>query len=244
MSGDNRLMDRDISAQQDILRNIAEDIKLPLVRILTHAQLNNRQGKLLDGKLVESTADIALRLLDSYIASTHIYNGQQQLALEPVSVRAVMHDTAQYLSRYASQQNCSIDIRVPKSVRLVMANPSTLQAAFISLAYSFLQLLPLESDKQPTVILGARLTSGQVQVGVFGDTSMINSATLRKGYALQGRSQQPMTELPYGSGSGLLIASRLFEAMQTDLVAVRHRSKRGLVALMAPSRQLSLDLVS
>lgn len=222
----------------DLMRNVAEDVKTPLVRILSQIQLSKVTGTLNDD-LIEATADAALRLLDSYIVSTQIYNGQQQLTLEPVSVGALMQDSARYLARLARQHNCDFSIEVRRGVGLVMANPLALQAALTSLGYSFLYALQ-EPKKKHRISYVARVTKEGIQAGVFSKDVMFFADSLHKIRNLQGRARQLAPDLAHGSATGIAIADSLFKSMHTDLKAARYSSARGLSVTLLPSQQLAL----
>ncbi len=234
-SGDDHLWE-----QTGILRNIAEDIKLPLMRIMTHIQLATIQSKSADTDYIETTAAGVLKLLDSYILSTQVYAGQQQLQLQPLSVAAVMHDTAQYLSKIAALHDCKLRVDTPAKLSLAMANPVALQGALIGLGYSFLNAIQKESKYPGTIIFSAKRTPEGVEAGIFSDNVELSVQELRWARKLTGVARQPFMKLKPGSSAGIVIADQLFRAMESEMQAVRRRNRTGIVANLLPSRQLAL----
>jgi len=225
--------------QQRILRNVAEDMKTPFLRILSQAQLGKITQEV-DLGFIETTADAALKMLDSFIISTQVYNGQQQLALQPVSVAAAMYDTTQYLHRLAQLQGCELEVRAPRSVGLAMANPLALQAALTGLGYSFIHALGKKTSKRQIIIFTAKLTKDGVQAGIFSPELEMPAEALHQARRLKGNARQSMPGVMQGSGAGILVADTLFEAMDATLKTARYRSGGGLVATLLPSHQLAL----
>lgn len=226
--------------QQNVLRNIAEDIKLPLLRILSDVQVSRLSGSV-NHDAIEITVDATMRLLDSYIMSTQIYNGQLELELEPVAVSAVMYDSAEYLRKYAQLLNCKLEVTVParKSV-LAMANKSVLQAALVSLGYSFLHAKSNAGQKKNTIRFFAGTQNKSIIAGVFSDGAQISATELEASRNLSGVARQPLRNFSYTSSSGIYIADALFSAMQAPLGVKRCKFIDGIGANLLPSRQLAL----
>lgn len=226
--------------QQQILRSIAEDMKMPFLRIMSQAQLSQLEASQADLSGIETTADAALRLLDGYIISTQIYNGQQELLLQPVSITAGMYDAKQYLSRLAKLHDCEIEVRVPRSIDLVMANPVALQTTLVSLGYSLISSLVNMPAKKQFIIFTAKRTKRGVVAGVYSPGIDISAETLRRARHLRGRARQPVTDLAQGSGAGIFIADTLLTAMSSELKTTRFSMTGGLAATFLPSHQLAL----
>ncbi len=222
------------------LRNVAEDIKLPLMRIVTHIQLASSQAAHPDSDYIETTAVGALKLLDSYILSTQIYTGQQQLQLEPVSISATLYDTVQYLTKIAGLYNCKLEVIVPSKLGLAMASPVALQAALIGLGYSFLNTVQQESQHNSTILFSAKRTREGIEAGIFSPDFQLSSQELRLARNLTDAARHPLTSLKPGSSAGIIIADRLFQAMESEMQVVRRSNRTGLVANLLPSRQLAL----
>ncbi len=225
--------------EQGVLRNVAEDMKTPFLRILSQAQLGKITREV-DLDTIETTAEAALRMLDSFIISTQVYNGQQPLELQPVSVTAVMYDTAQYLSKLAQLQGCELEVRSGRNVSLAMANSLALQAALTGLGYSFLHALGKKTSKKQVIIFSSRLTDKGVTAGIYSPQLELHADVLHRARKLKGDARQLMPSVMHGSSAGILVADTLLEAMDAKLKTSKYRSAGGLAATLLPSHQLSL----
>jgi signal transduction histidine kinase len=222
-------------ADQKILHTVAEYIKTPLTRILAHLQLVD-YGASLDRDFMEVTAVSAVRLIDSYLLSTQIYNQQQQLVLEPVSVAAVMNDVFQQMSAFARLQNKQPELIVGKKLGLVMASSRALHAALTTLTYSILQQ---GSHGHSRVTFMVTRSGGKIRCGIFDSSLQVSSDTLSKVQKLHGRASRPSADLPHGAGSGLALADGIITGMGSKLVVTKSRYGKGLVADFLPSTQLA-----
>jgi K+-sensing histidine kinase KdpD len=226
--------------QQNVLRNIAEDIKLPLLRILTEVQVARLSGDI-NHSSIETTIDTTMRLLDNYILTTQLYNGQLELELEPVAVSAVMYDSAEYLYKYAKLLNCTVEVVVPSRTSvLAMADKSILQAALISLGYSFLHTATNAKQSKNTITYVAGVHNRAIVAGIFSKEAHISARDLRASRNLGGTARQPLQNFSYTSSSGIYIADALFSAMQAPMSIKRHKYMGGIGANLLPSRQLAL----
>lgn len=224
------------ATDQNNLHNMAEDLKVPLTRILAHAQIA-KLGEPLDDDFLAVTADSAIRLIDSYLISSQIYNLQQQLALEPVSVAAVVMDVSRQMSRLARQQNMQIQVIIGRRNNLVMAHATALHAALTTLAYSLLQAGNSPGSK---ITMRVEYRAGHVLCGVFGSDQRLNSESLETIRRLRGRAARLSNRLVYGSSSGIAIADSVFDAMGCKPAVKSNRYGSGLVAQFLPSTQLAL----
>ncbi len=223
-----------------ILRNVAEDLKTPLLRIVSQLQLNKARG-IDDTRDAETIANAALRLLDSYIISTKVYAGQQELALEPVSAQAIMHDCSQYLAGLAEIQGYKTDFKIQRGIGLVMANPQALMAAITSLTYSFLYNTEVSSKSaKQTLVFALRKTKQGIDAGLFSNGFHVTPGSLQKLRNLSGTARQLTPDFAHGSSAGIVIADRLFYAMNSELRPARLNRLTGLAVNMVPSKQLSL----
>ncbi len=179
-------------------------------------------------------------MLDSFIISTQVYNGQQQLELQPVSVTAVMYDTAQYLSRLAQLQGCELEVKSSRNVGLAMANPLALQAALTGLGYSFLYALGRKSKRKQTIIFKTQLTDKGVLAGIYSPELELHADMLHRARKLKGDARQLMPSVMYGSSAGILVADTLLDAMDARLKTSKYRSAGGLAAMLMPSHQIAL----
>lgn len=217
-----------------ILQNVAEDIKMPLTRILAHVQLAN-YGKQTEREYVEVTASSAVRLIDSYLLSSQIYNQQQQLALEPVSMPAIMGDVVQQMSHFAKYQNKQLELIIGKKLNLAMASRRALHAALTTLLYSILQH---GYGGQSNIICSVSKHGSKIRCGIFNHVDNISSQTLSQIRRLHGRASRPAADLPHGTSSALALADGIISAMGSQLYVTKTRYGSGLVADFLPSTQL------
>lgn len=230
----------DTIQQQKILRNIAEDVKLALLRITNESQLA-RQSLSPNLDQIETTADGAMRLLDSYILSAQVAYGQQELELQPTSVAAVMQDVSIYLSRMATQHGGEIIFEPKRSYGLAMADKAALQAALIGLAYSFIASLSQKSaERKSRVVFTVSKTKDNIQAGVFSSSAKISSRDLERVVSLAGSARQLMPDFSHTSSAGFLIAGNVCAAMNARLTVAKRKSMQGVIVNLLPSQQLAL----
>lgn len=228
----------DSQSQERLLRALAEQIKLPLLQIARQAELS--QIKCDDEALrsIEYTADMAMRLIDSYLLSVQI-QGQASLELEPVSVGVILQDTAHRLSRLAKDYNCTLEVHLTGRYEPVMANRHNLEAAYTMLGYSFIESIPPVAIKHQ-VTLGAHRSRRGVVAGIFGTQPGFSADAFRRGRAIFGTSRQGLPAVSSTSGAGIFLAESLLKSMETPLHQSRHRKCSGLAATLITSKQLKL----
>lgn len=220
------------------MRALAEELRLPLTQILRKSELALLNGSDSEIKDIATTANAALRLVDSYLFSTQVLLGQQQLNLEPVSISASMYDTAQYLSDIAKLYDCDIDVAISGKAGLAMAHPQGLRAALISLAYSFISTDSTQHKKR--VILHAGKTNQGISAGVFTTNKQLPKESLSSARELFGVARQPISNLTHNHGAGIFVADSLFGFMSTSLKVTKQKTSAGLSAILLPSQQLAL----
>lgn len=229
------------TGRASILQSVAEDLKTPLLRILTQVEASQLSNKY-STKEIAVIAEAALRLLDSYIVGAKVYNGQQELALQPVSAQAVVYDCRQYVSKLASLQGFDHDISVSRDTGLIMANPRALTSAITSLAYGLLHNTssPKSGNSNNKLVFTVKRAGPKVKLGVFSSDCSLSSKSLHKLRNLKGIAQQLSPEFIHGSSAGILIADQLFSGMNSQLQVSRYKGMSGLTAQLLPSKQLTL----
>lgn len=229
-----------IESNGRLLRTLAEELKLPLIQIARSAELARINGDLKEIERLEVLADTSLRLLDSYVLSTQTMIGQQTLHLSPVSVSAVMYDTAQYLHKIAKLYDCKIKLETPSKKGLVMAHPQALQAALTSLGYSFISSISSDTKKAPSIILTAKNNGRGIIAGIQSSSLDLSTQLLSQSQDLYGHARQSAASLTHTSGAGVVIARSLFNAMAYQLKVFNSHGNSGLAATLLPSQQLAL----
>lgn len=227
----------DMVDQERLLRALAEQLKSPLMRIARSAELCRLTDAAPDLRDIEYTADVTLRLIDSYLLSVHL-QALPSLNLEPVSVQAVMQDTAHRLSRLADQYNCDVQVHATGHHGLVMGHRQGLESAMMSLGYAFIESVPA-SDARHTVVLGVHGSAQGLVAGVFGEQP-VTGDSLRRARALYGRALQSFPKSLAANGAGVFVADALLRSMQAPLRSARHQRLSGLATTLLPSNQLQL----
>ncbi len=222
--------------RERLLAALAEQLKLPLLQIARGAELVAVGSKTHSN--IAYTADVALRLIDGYILS--IAPTQTELQLEPVSISAVLQDTAHRLAKLASQYDCDLQISLSGRYGPVMANRRNLEVAFMMLGYSFIEAQQHDEEKHPRVLLGAHKSAGGLVAGIFGSQSSLSTDMFRRGKMLYGNVRQPLAGSSAANGAGIFIADSLMQSMASPLKLAKHQKLTGLAATLIPSHQLNL----
>ena len=225
---------------QQLLLGLAEQLKLPLLQIARRAELAHLQ-KTTNFKDIQSTAETALRLIDSYVLGVRLAEeGQQSLLLEPVSVSSVLYDAGQQLDTVARFYGIRLEMSIGGKFGPVLAHRQGLQAALVSLGSALIEALPaLESPKLTLQLATHRCRYGIV-AGLYSDTESLTTNALRQGRTLVGVSRQPLVGVTHASGAGIFIADSLLQAMRLKLQLSRHHNLYGLGTVLQPNDQLQL----
>lgn len=237
-------LSRRLNRQERLLDVLTEQMKQPLMQIARTAELNQLKGQVDTSQLadIELTADSALRLIDSYILSTKLSRSQSYLQLEPVSISAVLHDTAHQLSKLAKQNDCELQLHLAGRYEPVMAHQAGLEAALTSLGYAFIEAqVAYQYDKQPVIKLAAHRGKTGIVAGLFTDSDDNLTASLyRRGRGLYGQARQPLASVTASSGAGIFVADSLLASMSAKLRVAHHQKLTGLAATLTASQQTVL----
>lgn len=224
--------------QERLLRVMADNLKLPLVKIARGAELSaisQERTDLLED--ISQTANMAIRLIDSYLLSLHI-NAVPNLELEPVSLPLVAHEVLHGLSGLAQQYDCDLEIDLEAGCRPVITHRNSLESALSIVGQSIIESAS-NSEKRGKVVFGLHKNNKGLVAGIYGN-GRPGSLDLKRGRVLFGSAQQPVGELLSHSGGRLFIADSLLSSMNTTLKVLRHRNMIGLGATLLPSHQLRL----
>lgn len=230
-------LDIDNRTNERLLRALAEQLKLPLLQIAREAEFAQTTQDTTALGSISYTADMALRLVDSYLLSVQLQS-MSMLELEPVSVSAVLQDTAHTLNSLAKQYDCELEVHLSGRYEPVMAHAQTLEAAYATLGYAFIEASP--EAKKHKVILGAHRSAKGLVAGIFGTQEGLSADMLRRGQALFGTARQSLPGLSPSAGASVFVADALLKNMQSPLHTSRHSNLSGLAATLVPSQQLSL----
>lgn len=225
-----------------LLQALTEQIKLPLLQIAQRAELARLDGQPLDHlDSIGLTASGALKLLDNYLLSIRLGTALSDLELEPVSLAAVLNETAHELSKVAKQHQCDLELHLSGKYEPVLANREGLAAALTSLGLVFIEAQSGGAhEHRPVVKLAAHRGKRGIVAGTFADTEGLSKAMYQRARGIYGQAHQPLTGLTAASGAGVFVAESILSSMSTHLQVARHQKLSGLAATFLPSRQLEL----
>lgn len=225
-----------------LLKVVAEELKLPLMHIARQAELSRLTGAAPEIILgdVEAMASDALALIDSYVFGLELIERQQMLELEPVSLAAVLYDTAHGLERMAKQYNVELQLHIGGSYQPVMAHRAGLQAALLSLGSVFIEAQSIQELKTKSITLAAYRTKSGLAAGVYSQAGAITPAELKLACAFRGRARQPLSQFSSGAAAGVFAANSILQAMAAKLRTSRYERQAGLGTVLLLSRQLQL----
>jgi len=224
-----------------LLLAVAEQLKLPLLQIARQAELGQLSKNQSDLTSIQTTADMAIQLLDSYLFGARLALEQDyRLSLEPVSVSSVLYDTEQQLSALAKLYGVELELDVDGKFAPVLANRQGLQSALTSLGYALIEALPSLNTKKLTLSLAVHNSRYGVVAGVYSDVEQLTTEALRQGRKLHGHIRQPLATLSPSSGAGVFVADAILQAMDSELRPTRHHNLYGLGAVLRPTPQLQL----
>ena len=228
----------DNATHERLLKALAEQLKLPLLQIAREAEFAIGKQDISSLNSIQYTADMALRLVDSYLLSVQLQS-VPMLELEPVSVSAMLQETAHRLNTLAKQYNCELEVQLGGKYQPVMAHRQSLEAAFATLGYAFIEATP-EAGKKHKVVLGVHKSNSGLVTGIFGNQEGLSADMYKRGKALFGSAHQSVPDLSPASGARIFVADTLLTQMDTPLHLSRHNKLSGLAATLLPSQQLSL----
>lgn len=235
MQGDSA--DPELGATQ-LLRSIAEQLKVPLSTIARQAELGQLTGDICMSDLatMRTHATAALTLVDSYLLGLQLMHEQFELQLEPVSISSLLVETAHELSSFAAQHKTNLKISVAGKYEPVMAHAAGLKSALLALGYTLLEGYAVQAGSSLT--LAVHRTPHGIVTGLYGNYERLSAESWRKALLLQTRAPRPLPSLS-GNAAGLFIAEAILQAMATKLRTGKHHNQQGLATTLQPSQQLS-----
>jgi hypothetical protein len=120
-----------------------------------------------------------------------------------------------------------------------MAHRPSLEAAYMSLGYAFIEAVPGTANTG-RLLFAVHRTGRGLAAGVFGEQPGLSTDMYRRARALYGHAHQAMPTVSASSGAGIFVADSLLQNMATPLRVARHQRLSGLAATLLPSKQLQL----
>jgi hypothetical protein len=226
-----------MAPEPELLLSLAEEMKLPLLQI---ARLSEQATKPSDFAVIQTTADNALQLLDSYSLGLRLAAQSEVLCQESVSISSVLYDASHQLDALAKSYGVSLELNIAGRFGPVTAHRAGLQAALTSLGAALIEALPAQESAQLRLQLATHRCRYGIVAGLYAEAPRLTSEALKRGMSLRSRSRQPLTTLSHTSGAGIFVADSIFRAMNLQLKASRHRRLYGLGAVLQPNKQLNL----
>ncbi len=229
-----------------LLYILAEQMRVPLMQIARRIELckltDTTEASL---SSIELTAESALKLIDNYLLSIKLSRKPNELELEPISVAAVLNDTAHQLSKLAKQHNCELELHVAGKYEPIMAHRAGLQAALSSLGFVFIEAQntehqTIEPEYKPKVRLAAHRSRAGIVTGMFSNFEELNTPSYNQAHSLYGIANQPLNKLTASNGAGVFVADQILSSMAAKLRVARHQKLTGLAATFLPSHQMVL----
>jgi hypothetical protein len=223
--------------------SLGEELKLPLQQIAREAELQRVLHDNLEIPLrnIQTSADVSLQLLDSYLMSLRLgFLSESKLELTPVSVAAVLHETAERLQTIARQYGVEVELHIDGRYEPVMAHRTGLMNALVALGYALIEALPAAEPSKLRLEFAAHRTKYGIVAGMYGELNQLTPQAFRRSKALAGQASQPLTGSLPGSGAGVFVADALLRAMESHLRVGRFHKLPGFAVTLPPSQQLQM----
>jgi hypothetical protein len=228
---------------QRLLLSVAEELKMPLMQIARLAEQTELKPsqKTSTHKIIQTTADSALQLIDNYILGIRLKLEPQMFELEPVSVSSVLYDTRQQLDGIAKNYGVNLELNIAGRFGTVNCNRQALQAALASMGAALIEALPASKDGHSQMCLefATHRSRYGIVAGIYTDKSQISSSTLKAARKLN-LTRQPLINFSHTSGAGVFVAETILKAMRLSLTASRHHRLYGIATILQPNNQLQL----
>ncbi len=222
-------------ADQRLLRAVAEELKLPLVQIAGLSELDQANTA-----QVNDIARMALKLIDGFLLSSRL-SSADVLPMEPVSLSAVLADTAHKLEPLAKQNNCDVVVSLDGKYGPVMAHKDSLETALLLLGHSVVSgWTGTGKKRRHQVVLGLHKSAEGLVTGVFDNQPSLSPESLRRAQAYLGTTGQTLPTTASNNGAGIFVADALLRPMSGPLYVSRHKNKKGLAARFQTGGQLRL----
>jgi two-component system phosphate regulon sensor histidine kinase PhoR len=208
----------------------AHELKAPLVLL---RQLSFQIDDEAVAERVKLTSERALRLADGLTKAARLEDGLFELA--PINVGRSLAESIQEIAPLADAKQIAINLPKPRrKLPMAVANRDLLRAILANLLDNALQYT------QARVDVAAQCKQKELEITVRDYGATIELGEFKKLETNLGHMAQTMSARPLSSGLGLLIASRMSQAMHGDLRVARHRQGGLSFTLSLPAvRQLS-----
>lgn len=228
---------QDSAQDERLLAAVAEGLKLPFLQIAHQAELARIKPADKNLTTIENTAERALLLIDDYLLSRQ---ADQLADTQPLSITAILYDTAHRLSLLAKDYSCSVELHVQGKYGPVLAHKQALTSALLHLGQAFIETQKITNTEKSIVKLAVHRGRSGIVAGLFAKEPDIGANMLKQAKNLYGQARQPMHQFTHSAAANVFIAEALLAPISGGLRVARHQKLAGLAATLAPSYQLSL----
>lgn len=223
----------------DSLRTIAEDLKVPLHRINIALQQSRLTGKTNNNE-IEVLIKTALNLVECYSLSVQLTNTQLPISLSPVPVKLIAYESQQELQDFAKLQKIKTNLNFKRNIGQVYGNSMVIKSIIKSIAYSLFINSEFKNEQSLLYSIQRSKKNIGVDVGIFSSVYLPVSENLHNLRTFHGKARQVNSNFMYGSSSGILLADKLCEMINTKLNPARFNKMNGYHFSLMPSKQLSI----
>lgn len=230
---------------QNLLAQVAEDLKTPLIQITRLGELARREPSATVTSLdnIASASQSAVRLLDNYALALRLADTEPgDLTVELLSVRAIMANIAHEVEPLAASHGVKLELVATGKHAPVVANRQALASALSSLGRSLVEMISANNSADQQVLqLGLKKFGAGLEIGWYWQSEVgVGTATLRRGRALVGKSRQPLASALSSASSGVFVADYILDALDYHLKPSRLANLKGLAIRLKTSQQLAL----
>jgi hypothetical protein len=225
-----------------LLLNIAEELKMPLLRIAraNESSLFDDQMNLQSSEIIRTSTDNALKLIDNYILGIRLALEDASFIKESVSVSSVLYDAALDLTSLAKINGVELELNIAGKFAPVAVNREALHAALVSLGAALIEAIPAHENIQMKLQLATHRSRYGIVAGVYAQTKQLSEQTLKMGRRLQKTSRQPLLNLSHSNGAGVFVADSILNSMGLKLTSSRHHNLYGIGTILEPVNQMQL----
>ena len=97
-----------LNSQERLFLSLAEQLTRPLLTVshLSELAVADDPAALVHWQTVRAIADSSLQLVEGYALSLRVHGKVTPLNLEPITISALLYDTAELLAPFARQYGC------------------------------------------------------------------------------------------------------------------------------------------
>jgi K+-sensing histidine kinase KdpD len=224
----------------DLLRVVANELKLPLTNIQATASMLSR-NQFDESEVAEQNLRMlinsvqALDMIDGILLAGRVQTEQTSLDLTAINASSVARAVILELDGLAARYDRTIRLQVSDNLSLASADSGALRT---SLAAMLASLIRSSTSEVIEVLVHNRMN--WVMITLRDEGQAITNQTVKSILNNLGRSVQPAKALPATSGLGVYISSVLLEAMNGKFDAYTSENKRAITYSLQKTEQLSL----